>query len=62
MTKKDYKAIADILSGHKNHPSSLENKTIEKEIEILTAELCYYFKKDNPRFDEARFKKVVFGK
>ena len=61
MTKKDYKAIADILAGHRNYSPRQENEAITQEIEIIVSDLCLYFREDNNRFDEVKFRKAVFG-
>jgi len=61
MTKKDYKAIADILAGHRNYPPRQENEAITQEIKIIVSDLCLYFREDNNRFNEVKFRKAVFG-
>jgi len=44
LTKKHYQACAEILAKHREHcPSD------------LVADFAAYFKRDNPRFDVARF-------
>ena len=53
MTKKDYKAIAEIIKkevamgGHLIHYWNLAQS------------LCSYFKKDNPKFDADKFMSAI---
>lgn len=53
MTKKDYVLIAKVLKhgvdNHKAADSALEM------VEVLAGYLACEFKKENPRFDRARF-------
>ena len=50
MTKKHYKAIAQVIK---------DNTTLTNEVKLykldLISDLCKYFKKDNNRFDCDRF-------
>jgi len=50
MTKQNYIAVAKIISENKivNHPELVDKN-------LLISELGYYFKQDNPSFDEKRF-------
>lgn len=56
MTKKDYVAIAEILSDY--HPFDMENTAVGDLFDAL----CKYFKQDNPRFDKEKFMEAVCGK
>jgi len=50
LTKQDYEAIAHIINGISQHPKTLY------PLGKLIEDLCVYFAKDNPRFDQGRFK------
>ena len=64
MTKKDYKNIASILSKYKNtefkNYNDKEGETIFG-LGIILKDFANIFIKDNPRFDETKFKEAVFG-
>lgn len=50
MTKKDYKAIAEVLKRH--NPKS-------KEVHDLIVDLCNLFYMDNNKFDSRKFIKAI---
>jgi hypothetical protein len=58
MTRKDYIAVADILSAYysPNH-MDMQSATILE----LVNDFSDFFAKDNPNFDNKRFANAVFG-
>ena len=48
MTRKDYELMAAVMKSHK--------VLFEKSTKIIMESLIEHLKKDNPKFDEARFK------
>ena len=50
MTRKDYELMAAVMKSH----SVLFNKSTK----IIMNSLIEHLKKDNPKFDETRFKKA----
>jgi len=48
MTKKDYELIAAVMKSHK--------VLFEKSTKIIMKSLMEHLKKDNPMFNESRFK------
>ena len=50
MTKKDYELMAAVMKSH----SVLFNKSTK----IIMESLIEHLKKDNPKFDEFKFKKA----
>ena len=55
MTKKDYKAIAYIINDN------LSYEGIGEPFNKFIAQLCEYFKMDNPRFNETKFRNAIAG-
>jgi hypothetical protein len=53
LSKKHYKAIAEILHEHAYRSGGLD--------EVMLGKFCDYFRQDNPRFDEQRFREAVFS-
>ena len=49
MSRKDFKAIADIVREYKIVVGS------EESVYVLTTRLCQYFKQANPTFDKGKF-------
>ena len=58
MTKKDYKAIAEVVQ--KYSIGSGEGRTILLRGELINA-LSSVMKADNPRFDAERFRAACYG-
>lgn len=52
ITKKDFKAIAEIINSENN-----KNKSFGIGEDFIN-KLCDYFKSQNPLFDEYKFKEV----
>ena len=64
MTKKDYKNIAAILSQYKDTEFRNYNDKGGESIfglGIILEDFISMFLKDNPRFNETKFKEAVFG-
>jgi len=67
MTRKDYIKIADIIKGNMVEQIGLgldlEGDTIydigHPNRKRMINELCDYFKKDNPNFNEMKFKNYI---
>ena len=57
MTKKDYIKIADVINELSFIKDELNFKLVTK-IELVN-DLCEMFKKDNPNFNENKFKKYT---
>lgn len=53
MTRKDFKAIADIIREYKLVVGS------DESVYVLTTRLCQYFKQVNPTFDKGKFLKAA---
>lgn len=51
MSKKDYKAIAQIISD----TTDATNIPVHTVTDALVSRLAIYFEKDNPNFDKHRF-------
>ena len=51
LTKKDYIKIGNILKLYDDHIK-----------DYLTDDFCKFFKKDNPKFDEKKFREFVWKK
>ena len=49
MTKKHFKAIAEIIKFR------MDATLYSPPVEVLAKDLAQYFKQDNPRFDRERF-------
>jgi len=49
LSKKHYKAIAQIINNFHVFPKTLES------IDDIVADLATYFKRDNPDFDKQKF-------
>lgn len=54
MTKKDYIAIAKVISDERNHPAS-GSKAAQVTCDRLAHRFADMLASDNPRFDRARF-------
>lgn len=50
MTKKDYVAIAEVISGW-----TISGPAEREQSRAIAEKLAVVFKRDNPRFDRARF-------
>ena len=65
MTKKDYKKIADLLTKHKDIEITFINEMgLESSFPIVSAiieDFIVMLKGDNPRFNEEKFKKAIYG-
>lgn len=57
MSRKDYKAFAEILAGHYTGTGDEEDQVILD----VAYEMAGVFKRDNPRFDHKRFIAAVKG-
>lgn len=57
MSRKDYRAVADVLR------SALEGADLEglRVVTLIAREFSDFFKGDNSRFDRQRFMDAVFG-
>jgi len=55
LTKKDFKKVAEILR-HRKGTSDTEGKI---SLYPLLEDLCYWFKSENPDFDEQKFRDAV---
>ena len=59
MTKKDFKAIADVIKYHIDSNSDDPQFSIDRNckltLESLAQDLAVVFASDNPRFDQDRF-------
>ncbi len=53
MTKKHFKAIAEIIKT--NLKDAGDNEAMLKGIEYLANDLAEYFAQDNPKFDGIKF-------
>jgi len=53
MTRKDFKAVADIIRKY--------NILLHDQMDLyeMSIELCSYFKKANPTFDKGKFLKAA---
>jgi hypothetical protein len=51
MTRKDYRAIAEVLAYHTASTTPITHN----EMKTLCLELCEVFKKDNPNFRSETF-------
>ncbi len=56
ITKKDFVKFAEILK---------ENLMVEGQIKTgfdlyIVEQLCFYFKEENPNFNEEKFKEAIF--
>jgi hypothetical protein len=58
MSKKTYELVAGVMAN--NYECDDWKETTDKWFAIL-ADLCTAFKKDNPRFDERKFRKACMG-
>ena len=64
MTKKDYKKVADLLTKYKNIKITAINELGNESSIPLSAiieDSIVMFKEDNPRFNEEKFKKAIYG-
>lgn len=57
MTKKDYIAIAQLLTAVF---IDLGNKITQEDAEFIVQRFSTLFQQDNPRFDSVRFKQAIF--
>jgi len=57
MTKKHFKAIAEILRVHRlNAQNDYDyDHTVQNTVNEIAGDLADYFKSQNPRFDRTRF-------
>lgn len=55
MTKKDYKAIAEIINKRKHTRNDYELIPSIIDVQSLIDDLSSYFKQDNINFDKQRF-------
>lgn len=53
MSRKDFKAIADIIREYKLVVGS------DESVYVLTTRLCQYFKQANSTFDKGKFLKAA---
>ena len=59
MTKKDYIALAKLLTKHKTMANLKRGVThVIKKGEFMI-DLCEYLKQDNPNFDEIKFREAT---
>ena len=59
MTKKDYIKLAELLTKHRTMANLRRGATfVIKKCEFMI-DLCEYLKKDNPRFDEVKFREAT---
>ena len=54
MTRKHYKAIADIIAQSKENAGEATTVVLA----VLTIKLSHFFVQENPRFDKVRFMKA----
>jgi len=53
LTRKDYKAIADIINNER--ADFQEGEDGYAVLNIISAQLSHYMAQDNPNFDRAKF-------
>jgi hypothetical protein len=58
MTKKDYEVLADVIG--KGVAKAHEGYSKEQIIDGIVDDLSYELARDNPRFDEEKFRKAIF--
>lgn len=51
MTRKDYVAIAEVISSNR----SVMNEVARAGVDVVATELATVLKRNNPRFDRDRF-------
>ncbi len=57
LTKKHFKAIAEILKQHFEKQENLE----QQDVDSLILSFCSYFKSENGLFDSNRFRNAILG-
>jgi hypothetical protein len=65
MTKKDYIALADLLDKHATVTQLGKGLTHVLKRADFMYDLCEYLKKDNPKFNEIKFREAsgdIIGK
>ena len=63
MTKKDYQKVASILAEYRNTELTNYNENGSEIIfsaSVIVADFIRMFQKDNPLFDEEKFKKTIY--
>ena len=59
MTKKDYIALAKLLTKHKTMANLRRGVTHVIKKGDFMIDLCEYLKQDNPNFDEIKFREAT---
>jgi len=64
MTKKCYQKVASILAKYRNTEFTNYNENRGETIfsaSVIIADFIRMFQEDNPRFNEEKFKKAIYG-
>ena len=59
MTKKDYIKLAELLTKHRTMANLKRGATFVIKKGEFMIDLCNYLKKDNPRFNEIKFREAT---
>lgn len=61
MTRKDYEAFAEMIRDTKQEEVMDANSPEGANIlDSLTDKMCAFFKRDNPRFSESKFREACY--
>ena len=59
MTKKDYIKLAELLTKHRTMANLRQGATFVIKKGEFMIDLCEYLKKDNPNFNEIKFREAT---
>lgn len=59
MTRKHFKAIAEILKAYRQSIRQGHTWPEEQQFDLMVSELMSLFASDNPNFDKSRFTKAT---
>jgi hypothetical protein len=58
MTRKDYERAAQMLREYREHDGDASVAGVEPFVKFAEGFLCRFFREDNPRFSEDRFRQA----